>query len=329
MKILIKFIGLIIVGLLILVGLFFILPESKAELVYQYPAIPDAPAALEAFVSENESKQANIKPGNMAHIVWADSSKTVTPYSMVYLHGFSASHEEGGTVHDRLAEKFGMNTYYARMAFHGIEGREGMSELTAETYFASALEAVAIGKKIGEKVILVGTSTGATLGLPIMAYDQDIYAGIFYSPNIALANENTKLMTKPFGMTLAESINGGEYFSFVAPEGAEQYWTCEYSLSAVRELQELIDATMTEEIFEKIEQPVLFCSYYKNEEMQDRVVSVAAMRTCMEQLSTPEKFKIFKELPTTEAHAMCSQYHSKDINAPYDESVKFLEIVMN
>ncbi len=329
MKTLLKILGFLLLVLILLVGLFTFIPGGKADLVYQYPQVPSDAESLEGFITEKENKVANIKLGNRAFIHWADSTKSVTPYSLVYLHGFSASHEEGGTVHDRLAETFGMNTYYSRLANHGLEGRDGMTTLQAESYFASAMEAVAIGKKLGEKVIIAGTSTGATLGLPIMAHDDDIFAGIFYSPNIALFNESTKLLPKPFGLNLARVINDGPYYKFDPPKGAEQFWTNEYKLEAVRELQELINETMVEETFEKIEQPVLFCSFYESEEVQDEVVSVQAMRTCMEQLSTPDHLKLFKELPETQAHAMCSGFYSKDTIGPYTESVKFLKAIMN
>lgn len=329
MKAILKLLGVLLLVLILIGCLFSFIPWGNANLVYEYPTVPNEAKALEEYVSTKENKTPNIKSGNRAFIHWADSTKSVTPYSLVYLHGFSASHEEGGTVHDRLAETFGMNTYYSRLANHGLKGRDGMTTLEAESYFASAMEAVAIGKKLGEKVIIAGTSTGATLGLPIMAHDDDIFAGIFYSPNIALYNEDTKLLPKPFGLNLANYLNGGPYYRFEPPAGAEKFWTNEYKLEAVRELQELINETMNEETFEKIEQPILFCSYYENEESQDEVVSVAAMKTCMEQLSTPDHLKVYKELPKTMAHAMCSPYYSKDTISPYVESVTFLEAIMN
>ncbi|MFX8354900.1 hypothetical protein ABTL90_19390, partial [Acinetobacter baumannii] len=56
-----------------------------------------------------------IKPNNQARIVWAnDSIKEKTEYAIVYLHGFSASQEEGNPVHINIAKYFGCNLYLSR-----------------------------------------------------------------------------------------------------------------------------------------------------------------------------------------------------------------------
>lgn len=49
------------------------------------PVIPTETSALEQYISLNEAKH-KIKPDNEARIVWADSLKQKTPYSIVYLH---------------------------------------------------------------------------------------------------------------------------------------------------------------------------------------------------------------------------------------------------
>ena len=69
--------------------------------------VPSDAASLEAYVASNEAKH-KVKPDNEARIVWAnDSTKAKTPYVIVYLHGFSASQEEGNPVHRNIAKQFG------------------------------------------------------------------------------------------------------------------------------------------------------------------------------------------------------------------------------
>ena len=47
-----------------------------------------------------------VKPENEARIIWQnDSLKNKTEYAVVYLHGFSASQEEGDPVHTRTSPK--------------------------------------------------------------------------------------------------------------------------------------------------------------------------------------------------------------------------------
>jgi len=72
---------------------------------------------------------------------------------------------EGDPVHQNIAKQFHCNLYLARLAEHGIDTTEDLMNLTAEAYWESAKLAYAIGKQLGKKVILMGTSTGGTLAL--------------------------------------------------------------------------------------------------------------------------------------------------------------------
>ena len=69
------------------------------------PAVPTAAGALENYIETNEA-QHKLKPDNEARIIWTnDSLKEKTAYAIVYLHGFSASQEEGAPVHRNIARE--------------------------------------------------------------------------------------------------------------------------------------------------------------------------------------------------------------------------------
>ncbi len=103
----------IIAPIIVLIGIYFLGPEpAKAKFNPTMPAVPQSPDELEKYVATQESKH-RLKPDNEARIVWADSTKKKTEYSVVYLHGFSASQEEGNPVHRDFARKFGCNLYLA------------------------------------------------------------------------------------------------------------------------------------------------------------------------------------------------------------------------
>jgi hypothetical protein len=68
---------------------------------------------LDSFIAEKEASLP-VKEGNESRIVWADSSKTKTPISVVYLHGWSASAVEGDPVHRQIAQDLGANLYLPR-----------------------------------------------------------------------------------------------------------------------------------------------------------------------------------------------------------------------
>jgi pimeloyl-ACP methyl ester carboxylesterase len=149
---------------ILIVGIYFLGPEPE-EPKYDntMPQVPE-PSLLDNYIASKETKH-KLKQNNEARIVWADSTRSKTKYAVVYLHGFSASQEEGNPVHRRFAEKFGCNLYLSRLADHGIDTTEQLMLFTADRVWQSAKEALAIGKKLGDKVILMSTSTGGTLAL--------------------------------------------------------------------------------------------------------------------------------------------------------------------
>src|SRR5215471_19299683 len=146
-------------------------------------AVPSGPADLENYIREGEAKH-KLKPDNEARIVWAnDSTKAKTEYAIVYLHGFSASQAEGDPVHRNIAREFGCNLYLSRLAEHGKDTTDELINLTSDKYWQSAKEALAIGRQIGNKVILMSTSTGGTLALLMAADYPDVDALVLMSPN--------------------------------------------------------------------------------------------------------------------------------------------------
>ncbi|MGB1217460.1 MAG: alpha/beta hydrolase, partial [Saprospiraceae bacterium] len=117
---------------------------------------------LDNFIKEKESKIEGLKPNNEARIVWADSIRK-TEYSVVYLHGYSASPMEGDGVHLPFAKRYGCNLFLARLQGHGTEGEDRFLDSTPQKWLDSAKEAIAIGRLMGEKVIVMSASTGGTL----------------------------------------------------------------------------------------------------------------------------------------------------------------------
>jgi len=105
----IKWLG-IIIGILVIVYLLGPSPDSPVYSVTM-PVVPAGASALETYIKNNEGLH-KIKPNNEARIVWAnDSLRQKTAYAIIYLHGFSASQEEGNPVHINIAKEFGCNLY--------------------------------------------------------------------------------------------------------------------------------------------------------------------------------------------------------------------------
>lgn len=321
---------------LLIIALYFLGPApGPATYEEALPDVPESPTALEEYISRRESVH-RLKPDNEARIVWRDSTRTRTAYAVVYLHGFSASQEEGNPVHRRFAKDFGCNLYLTRLADHGIDTAESLMRFTADRAWDSALEALAIGKQLGEKVILMSTSTGGTLALMLAAkFPDDVHALINMSPNIAINNPAAFLLNDPWGLQIARMVKGGRYNETGASPEKARYWNAKYRLEAVVQLQELVESSMTRETFSSVTQPVLTLYYYRNDEEQDPEVKVSAMLLMHDQLATADSLKVATAIPDAGAHVLASPLSSNDVDGVYAEIEKFaleklrLPIVVN
>jgi pimeloyl-ACP methyl ester carboxylesterase len=306
---------------------------SPARPVYSLnmPAVPGTTAELLEYILQNESAH-HLKPDNEARIVWAnDSSKQMTDYSIVYLHGFSASEKEGDPVHRNIAGEFGCNLYLSRLAEHGIDTSEQLLNLSAENYWESAKQALAIGNSIGKKVILMGTSTGGSLALQLAAtYPEKVAALILLSPNIAINDPFAFILNDPWGLQIARLVKHGKY-NFAEDDRAiyRRYWNKPYRLEAVVALEEYLETAMTKKNFNKVRQPVLLLYYYKDAVHQDSVVKVSAMLKMFNELGTPELLKRKLAMPNTGDHVLASPIKSKDVEGVQKEIERFMVEVLD
>jgi esterase/lipase len=316
--------------ILLVVGIYFLGPSPDRP-VYDtsLPQVPSDPTSLEQYIQANESKH-NVKPDNEARIVWYDSAKPKTEYAIVYLHGFSASQMEGDPTHRKIAAEYGCNLFLSRLADHGVDTTESLLLYTADRAWNSAKEALAIGKQIGKKIIVMSTSTGGTLALKLAAeYPDDVQALINLSPNIAINHPAAFILNDPWGLQIARMVMGGDYRTTGANEEKSQYWNNEYRLESTVQLQELVESSMTKKTFEKIEQPSLTLYYYKDEEHQDPEVKVSAMLEMNKQLSTPDSLKVEKAIPNAGEHVIGGSIVSKDVESVYQAIDEFMSLKLH
>jgi pimeloyl-ACP methyl ester carboxylesterase len=303
---------------------------STPKLSTTLPTVPAAPSALEAYIITKEA-QHKIKPNNQARIVWAnDSLRIPTEYAIVYLHGFSASQEEGNPVHRAIAKEFGCNLYLSRLAEHGIDTTDQLINFTADKLWESAKEALVIGSRLGKKIILMGTSTGGTLALQLAAtYPEKVAALVLYSPNIEINDPAAFLINNPWGLQIARMVKGGKYLTPpVHTKLYLQYWNSPYRLEAAAELEELLESTMNRGTFKKIHQPTLALYYYKSEQEQDPVVKVSAIKTMIQDIATPKNQKRELALPSVGDHVLASPIRSKDPESVKMQTEKFLKEIL-
>lgn len=228
------FYGVLLVAA-VLAGLFLFGPREPVDTTIRFD-----PATIgediDAYLAQSEARFDDIEPGQQKEVVWAyPASKAKTPVSLVYLHGFSASRGETDPLTALAAAELDANVFYTRLAGHGRDG-DAMAEPSVQDWLDDAAEAIAIGKRIGEKTILVTTSTGGTIAA-IAAFDpalrEQIDGIVFIAPNFKIANAASAILTLPFARTLVPMIVGPERSFEPENELHARFWTERYKSTAL------------------------------------------------------------------------------------------------
>ncbi|UCD68174.1 MAG: hypothetical protein JSW48_15555 [Betaproteobacteria bacterium] len=121
------------------------------------------PGDIDAYVTETESRFADLREGTEKLIIRHPTAKgRKTPLAVVYLHAFSASRQELSPVPEQLAKRLGANLLLTRLSGHGSPG-DALGYVTVEDWLTDAVEASQIGRALGDRVLLMGTSTEGTL----------------------------------------------------------------------------------------------------------------------------------------------------------------------
>ena len=146
------------------------------------------------------------------------------------------------------------------------------------------------------------------MALHLAGGDDDIAALVLYSPNIEIFDPNAKLLDGPWGLQLAKMVKQSDYHEFEGNEEKQQYWTTKYRVEALTQLQALVESTMTEDTFKRVEQPIFMGYFYRNDSIQDKVVSVPAMLGMYQSLGTDESQK--KEESLSRCRRSCNWFRN-------------------
>lgn len=327
MKIALKIIAALAALLLIV---YFLGPKPADPILkVKLPTIGAGLSELADSIRRAEMAIRNLKPNNEARIIWADSIPKRTPYALVYLPGFTATYVEGDPVHRAFAARYGCNLYVPRWRDHGLDVEDKLLSYHPDSVLETAAHALAVGKRIGEKVILMSTSTGGTLSLLLAAQAAESVDGIIaFSPNIAIKSSSAKMLTRPWGLQIARQMLGGKYRHFEAEEEFKKYWYNHYRIEGLVQLQNLVEHGMKPETFRAVKAPFFLGYYYRDEAVQDQVVSVPAMLEMYEQLGTPDSRKQKVAFPNVGNHALASYVGSEDLESVQQSVFRFAEEIL-
>ena len=330
MEMLKKVFKIVLVLIIVLLITYFLGPKVEFDRI-QDPSsshwLEKSLTDLDSLIALEESKVLDLKPDNEARIIWNDSIGVRTGISVVYLHGFSASQEEGDPIHTSVAERYGANLYLARLYDHGRSDSMSFSNITPQDLIDSANEAIDIGTLLGDTLIVVSCSTGGTLSAYLASKRDDINALVMYSPNIDLYDQKSELLLRPWGKQIAEKVFGGIYNKISYDDNAIRYWNDAYHINGTFVVRDLLDQTMTDEVFKGIDIPVFLGYYFKDEERSDHVVSVPDMIDFYNAISTPQNLKQKVAYPDAERHVISSWVFSKSIEKVTNDTYDFLDAI--
>ncbi len=255
----------------------------------------------DAYLAASEAGIAKLRSGLAKQIVWHDAAtKARTPYCLIYLHGFSASSGEIRPVPDLVARHLKANLYFARLNGHGADG-EAMGQATIEDWIADVAEAIAIGERIGERVIIMATSTGAALAtwaLTQPALAGNVAAAILLSANYALQARGAFLLFSPFARQLVRLIVGRtRSFEPVNAEHA-RLWTHSYSSKALLPMAAAIRLANQANV-ETTTVPVLFIH-----SPHDKVIDPTRIRKVAERWGAPHRLVAMDGRGDPSAHVL-------------------------
>jgi pimeloyl-ACP methyl ester carboxylesterase len=320
----------IILGIfLLLLATYFLGPQMPKPLLNA--ELPLIFGNIDDYVSHLDAAE-KVKPGNGAKIIWAnDSVHRPTEYVLLYLHGFSASRMEGFPVNEDFPKRYGCNAYLARLASHGLITENPLLDMTPYRLYESAKQSLMIARQLGQNVVIMGTSTGGTLGLKLAAdFPEMVYGLILYSPNVRIKQKASVLLSKPWGLQIARLSFGGKFrVSEDNPSGEIcKYWYCSYRAEGAVFLQQLIDVTMNEEVFAKVKCPLFLGYYYKDEQHQDETVEVKAGLKMFSQVGTPVTKKMAQVFPEAGSHVIACSLTSKSVSEVEKATYGFAESIL-
>jgi alpha-beta hydrolase superfamily lysophospholipase len=274
-----KLLGRVLLTFAILAAIVWVLPRERVEAATTAAGFTD-PAEL---LATREGALDDIRPGAEARIVWADEAGAATDTVVLYLHGFSASAEEIRPVPDAVAEGLGANLVFARLRGHGRTG-PAMAEARAGDWVADTALFLDIARSIGDRVLVIGTSTGGTLAAWAMtdpAMAEDVAGVVFVSPNFAVADPMARLLELPFARQWVPLVAGTERSFAPLNEGQAAHWTTAYPTVATVSLGTLLRELRSRDL-STATQPALFLF-----SDTDRVVSAEATRAAAETWGGP------------------------------------------
>lgn len=271
-------------------------------------ALPPADLSqLDGWLAQSEAAYPDIRPGTAKGVVWHATPGTRTPWAVVYLHGYSATRLETAPLAERVAQQLGANLFHTRLTGHGRTG-QAMGQATVQDWLADAVETVRIGRQLGDKVLVMGVSTGATLATWLATHPQGqgVNAYAFVSPNYGPKDKRSELINGPWGQQLALALEGDMRGETSSDPREEIAWTSRHATRALFPMMALVKHVRESDL-STFTAPVLVLY-----SQRDETVDPQETRQVFARMGSPKK--VLEEVTYSEAKGQ--HVLAGDIRAP-------------
>jgi len=287
-------------------------------LVTTPPALDYVPAErqdldLAAYLAEPSER---LIPGTEKRLVW-QAGEQRTEWSVVALHGFSASRQETAPLAEMVANLLGANLFETRFAAHGLK-QDALVDVRAEEWLDDVADALTVGKMIGDKVVVLAVSNGATLATAMLDHPgmDAVDTLVMMSPNFAPADPKAMWVTRPGGPLLLRLIAGETRSWEALNERQALYWTTRYPSKTLIQVIRGVNRALGK--IETAPAPRVQVFYSPD----DQVVSVPALLSAFDAIRSPQKEIIpVEESGEPSAHVLAGDIISPDNTLPIAERI--------
>jgi esterase/lipase len=289
---------LLVISVLLVAGL---IATTPPELAYNPPGRDDPD--LQAYLLEPAT---GLVPGTEKRLVWHDGEQR-TEWSVVALHGYSASRQETAPLAVTVANHLGANLFETRFTAHGMK-HDGLVAVRAEDWLDDVADALTVGHLIGDKIVVLAVSNGATLAVSMLDHPlmQAVDTIVMLSPNFSPADPKAMWITRPGGPLFLRLISGETRTWEAHNEQQALYWTTSYPTRTLIQVMRTVNRALRKIATTAAPRVLMFYS------ADDQVISIPALLSAFDTIQSPQK----ELVPVLETGAPSAHILAGDIISP-------------
>ncbi|MEO0370057.1 MAG: alpha/beta fold hydrolase [Pseudomonadota bacterium] len=221
---------------------------------------------VDTYLQLQEGRFTDIKPGLEKRVIWRALKDVPTDMAVVYVHGFSGSLQSMRPMPDRVATALDANLVFTRLRGHA-RTPEALGRARASEWREDLDEVLGIARHVGREVVIIASSTGASLVVAAAADDpgmmEAVKGMVLISPNFGVADPKAALLHLPAGRYWVPYLAGRRWGFEPQNDQHARFWTYDYPSTALFPMAAIARAAARAD-HTSINVPVLF--YYSEED---------------------------------------------------------------